>query len=74
MSRRAKATVVGVIVGVVFFPIGGTVACPSSLECRQSVSTFWGLEMAGAVGAIAPLLAAGLAGWLTYLWLGRRQA
>lgn len=73
MTRRAKATLVGMVAAVAFFPVIGVSSCPAGAECRGTFSTYWGLKMSGALGALAPVIAAVVAGPFAYWWMGRRR-
>lgn len=72
MDRRTTASLAGIAGGLLLFPFVGASACPSGMDCRNTVATFWGLEMPGEVGAVAWLLMAVIAGASTYWLLGRR--
>lgn len=72
MDRRTTATLVGIVSGLLFFPFDGVTACPSGADCRETVATFWGLEMPGEVGSLVWLIAAVTAGALTYWLLTKR--
>lgn len=74
MTRRAKATLVGVVAAVAFFTMFGVSSCPASARCRDTFSTFWGLEMSGALGALAPVIAAVVAGPFAYWLMGRKRS
>lgn len=64
MSAKVMATVVGVLAGVVFFPVEIVSVCNG--DCHQSGQTWWGLTLSGAWAGLAPLLAATLVGLITY--------
>lgn len=74
MTRRAKATLVSVIAAAAFFPVFGVAACPAGVQCRETLYTFWGLEMSGGLGALAPVVAAAVTGPLAYWWMGRSRS
>ena len=64
MNAKITATVVGVLAGVVFFPVEIVAVCNG--ECHQSGQTWWGLTLTESWAGVAPLLAATLAGLITY--------